>query len=304
MNEFFRHVMHPFPVAVSSAPGGSFMEGLPEHAWIVGLAYAVLIVIGLVVNVALAIRFFFRPIRWSERVQSLEQRPWSSGEAMRLLLFLTLLYVLVSLAQHVLGGDTESLGVIWVVLQSLLFHVAGLAYVVASLRRQRLSWSETFGLDSGRIGGQVGTAVLLYLAMLPLLWFYTMLYQVGLRSAGYEPLPQEVVTVFASESSLWLRAYMVLLAAVVAPLFEEVLFRGIALPVLARQRGVTGAVVIMAVVFAAIHFHVPSLVPLFIVAVAFSIGYIYSGSLLVPVVMHGLFNTVNLVLLAVLRPSG
>lgn len=289
--------------AVSASPPDTAFHVLPEHAWKVGLAYAVLVAVGLIVNVVLIFRFLGRPVQWRERVQRLEQRPWAPFEALRLLIFLVLLYFMVSLAQHVMDRGAADPGVFWIVLQSAMFHVAGIAYVVASLGRQHLSWKEAFGLSAARVRGDFTTGLVVYLAMLPVLWFYSALYQIGLRSLGYDPLPQEVVQLFASESSLWVRAYMVLLAAVVAPFFEEVLFRGIALPVLARRRGMAWAVFVMGIVFAAVHFHLPSMVPLFIVAVTLSIGYIYSGSLLVPIVVHGLFNTVNLILLALLQPA-
>jgi len=86
-----------------------------------------------------------------------------------------------------------------------------------------------------------------------------------------------------------------------APLFEEVIFRGILLPLVARRWGTAAAVVTVSALFAMVHFHLPSVVPLFVIAVAFSLGYVYSGSLLVPVAMHALFNGVNLVMLALLR---
>jgi membrane protease YdiL (CAAX protease family) len=94
---------------------------------------------------------------------------------------------------------------------------------------------------------------------------------------------------------------MLILAAVLAPVFEECLFRGILLPLLARRLGTGAAVLLSSVAFASIHFHLPSLVPLCVVAVGFSLGYLYAGSLWVPIVMHALFNGVNLSLLLLIR---
>jgi membrane protease YdiL (CAAX protease family) len=42
------------------------------------------------------------------------------------------------------------------------------------------------------------------------------------------------------------------------------------------------------------------MMPLFVIAVAFSLAYIYSGSIVVPMVMHGLFNGVNVAMLMIL----
>jgi membrane protease YdiL (CAAX protease family) len=42
--------------------------------------------------------------------------------------------------------------------------------------------------------------------------------------------------------------------------------------------------------------HLPSLLPLFVLSMWLCLGYAYGGSIVVPVVMHMLFNAVNLVL--------
>ena len=94
---------------------------------------------------------------------------------------------------------------------------------------------------------------------------------------------------------------MFFFAAVVAPVFEECVFRGIALPLLARALGVGPAVFLSSLLFASIHFHMASMAPLLVIAVAFALAYIYSGSLWVPITMHATFNAVNLALLLVIR---
>jgi membrane protease YdiL (CAAX protease family) len=94
----------------------------------------------------------------------------------------------------------------------------------------------------------------------------------------------------------------VLLTIVLGPFVEECVFRGIALPLLARTFGVGPGVLLSSALFAAIHLHLPSFVPLLVMSTAFALGYLYSGSLWVPFTMHAVFNTVNMVLLSILRP--
>ena len=79
-----------------------------------------------------------------------------------------------------------------------------------------------------------------------------------------------------------------------APVAEELFFRGLALPLLARRIGVAPAVAAVSGVFALLHFHVPSLAPLFVIGSAFSVAYLATGSLAVPIAMHAVFNAVNL----------
>ena len=62
-------------------------------------------------------------------------------------------------------------------------------------------------------------------------------------------------------------------AIVVAPVFEEFFFRGFAYPVLKQRWGTLGALLVVSAVFAVIHFHLPSLGPLFALAVGLGLAY-------------------------------
>jgi membrane protease YdiL (CAAX protease family) len=99
----------------------------------------------------------------------------------------------------------------------------------------------------------------------------------------------------------WLVVYLVFVAVTVAPLVEEMLFRGVALPILERDFGTRAAVLLVSAVFAAIHFHLPSMAPLLVIAAGFAVAYVRTGSLLVSITMHALFNGVNILMLFVLR---
>lgn len=280
-------------------------EGAEQRAWIVLLAYGLLVVLGLVVDVGLAAWYFGRGRRWREGLARLAWRPWTQRESVRLLAVLLALYLGANLLRSVLaalpGASGEAERPVWTVVQSVLFHAVGLLLIAWSLRRRRVTWRGAFGLRRDRVLRDIGTGVVFYLAAIPFLAFYALVYHFVLRSVGYDPLPQEVAILFVTESSVWVRLLLALLAVLLAPFFEEMLFRGMALPLLARRWTAAPAVVAVSALFAMIHFHVPSLVPLFVIAVAFSLGYIASGSILVPVVMHGLFNGVNVALLMLFR---
>ncbi len=266
----------------------------------IGLFYAALVMAGLAVHVVLFLYFQARSLRWEERVAALQNNPWDVGEAARVLLFLMALYFGVSLArEHLSGAREDEPG--WVILQSAFFHLAGIAFVLRAARRQRLSWQQAFGMGKKRFAFDVARGAVLYLAMMPLVIVYSVLYQRLLQSLGIRASPQDVIVMYVSDPSLWGRVYTFCLAALIAPVFEEMLFRGVAFPVLARYRGTMWAMVVLAAAFALIHFHLPSLAPLFIVALALSVGYVYTGSLTVPIVAHSLFNVVNLIVLTLLR---
>jgi len=75
-------------------------------------------------------------------------------------------------------------------------------------------------------------------------------------------------------------------------------FRFFLYGVLKRYFGIIAGLLINALLFAAVHQHLPSFAPLFILGCCFTLAYEWSGSILVPMAMHALFNSANLVLLA------
>ena len=88
---------------------------------------------------------------------------------------------------------------------------------------------------------------------------------------------------------------LILSAMVIAPLAEETVFRGILLPALARHgTRPWRALALSSLLFAALHMHAGSLLPLLAVGAACGLGFIATGHLLTPIVMHALFNAVSL----------
>lgn len=283
------------PVAQAGADAAPApLLDLSWGVWAVAGAYLVLVAVGLLADGVLATVWAGRSGRWERYAGAIPLRAWSGRDASPLLALLGAFYI----AGAFLQPPEENTA--WVVSQGLLLQLGGLAFVVYSLRRRRLSWADAFGLRWRGFARHAATGVVFYLAAMPFLAFYSIIYQLFLRSIGFEILPQEVAVVFAREPSFWMRLYFLSLAVVVAPVFEEVLFRGIGLPLLARRLGLIPGVLALSAIFALVHGNVASLAPLFVIAVAFSLGYIYSGSLAVPIVMHAAFNAVNLVLLMVM----
>jgi membrane protease YdiL (CAAX protease family) len=278
---------------------------LASNALAVASVYLVLIALGFAIDLGLVAYFLQKPSRWSEQVARLKARPWSAEQGSFLLLVLMALYFASTALQPLInewcGGGSDGQATRRIVIQSISFHMIGLGIVILSLLRRRVTWRDAFGLEPRAILRDVGKGAIFYLATLPFLVFYTFLYQAILRGMGYEIMMQEVALVVAGEQSFWMRLYLAGLAVVLAPLFEEILFRGIGLPLIARKWGVAAAVVLVSLFFAAIHFHLPSMMPLFVIAVAFSLAYIHTGSIVVPIVMHALFNGVNVAVLMVLK---
>lgn len=229
-----------------------------------------------------------RPVRWRHAIAMAGAGAWG--------------YVLLSAAVQAgwvqpLGADARtdalSLG-----LQTLLLPAASLAALALCMGLERTSPRLAFGLGRRQRHCAARQAPLLYLAALPAVVATAVAWRGILDGLGVPSDPQTLVELVQSgRLSPQAVLYLSILAVTVAPVTEEVLFRGLLLPLLARHYGPGQAVVAVSLMFACVHFNAASLAPLFVIAAAFALAYLWTGSLLTPIVMHALFNGVNLLLL-------
>lgn len=104
---------------------------------------------------------------------------------------------------------------------------------------------------------------------------------------------------FASTNAKWL---LVLVIVVVAPIYEELVFRGLIWSAIAeqfdRQRGVIIASIISSILFAAIHtqYELFEMSAIFVLALIFCYVRVKSNSLWLPILLHILNNGVAMVL--------
>jgi membrane protease YdiL (CAAX protease family) len=151
-------------------------------------------------------------------------------------------------------------------------------------------------------GRTVTTGVVLILAAYPLIFVADLLTQ---RFFGGSSSTQAIVELFNNSQTLRQRALIIILAVAIAPMVEEFVFRFFLYGVIKRYLGRSVGLATNSLLFAAVHAHLPSAAPLFILGVCFTIAYEWSGSILVSMTMHALFNSFTLTALAfpdLLRP--
>jgi uncharacterized protein len=118
-----------------------------------------------------------------------------------------------------------------------------------------------------------------------------------LELAGYDVQRQPAVEMVGRlVGSPWMIVF-VLFAVVAAPIAEELLFRAGLYRYLRSRRKKVIALGLPALLFAAVHFHVPSYVPLAVLGILFSLAYERTGAIGTAIVAHGAFNLNNLLLL-------
>ena len=118
-----------------------------------------------------------------------------------------------------------------------------------------------------------------------------------LAGVWHDLQPQEPVKVFQQSGSVLLQLLLGVSAVIIAPLAEELLFRGYLYGVLKRFTDSYFAAVATALIFALVHQHIGTMVPLFSLGLVLVLAYELTGSLLVPIFIHAIFNLGSTVLI-------
>lgn len=136
-----------------------------------------------------------------------------------------------------------------------------------------------------------------YFVALPLMLLVSLLnQQLWQGQGGSNPLLQ---TVLEEQDPLALIVFF-FTAAIAAPLFEEVLFRGFLLPSLTKYLPVWGAIILSSFVFAAAHLSLSEVLPLTVLGMILGLVYTRSRNLLSPMVLHSAWNSVTMLGLFIL----
>lgn len=200
--------------------------------------------------------------------------------------------IALSLLVSLTGTQTPS-DVSQLVISSVGQAVATLA-VLAYLSRRRgtASWDLDFGL---RFRGKDAWG-LLYGVALQYGVVFLILLPLSLLLGLTEPPQQSVAEVASEAVSPGARVMVVLVLVVVAPVLEEILFRGVLLSRLRRSMTASSAIMISAAVFAAIHLIDPNaafVVPgLFVIGIVLGYQALRTGSIGLCIATHAGVNLI------------
>ena len=139
-----------------------------------------------------------------------------------------------------------------------------------------------------------------YCAVIPIFIVVSLInQQLWQGQGGSNPLLQIVLE---SQDNLALLIFFST-AAVAAPLFEELLFRGFLLPSLTRYLPLWGSILISSFLFAAVHLSLSEVLPLTVLGIVLGFVYSRSRNLLAPILLHSLWNSGTLLSLYILGSS-
>jgi len=206
-------------------------------------------------------------------------------------------FAAVTISTMLVPADQTQKASIDVVLPSALFFAIMTAGIAAFIRYRGLRLRQTFGLDRLPIRSVLGWAAGLTAAAFPIALGANALTAVALKERAE---PQALVDLFnqiVRDHDYGAISKILVAAVVIQPICEEFLFRGLFYGTWKRYLGPLSAGFLSCLLFAAFHTNLASLAGLFILAVCLNIAYERTGSLLVPISMHAIFNLTNLLLM-------
>ena len=225
----------------------------------------------------------------------LSEKPWKIESLLRLgmgVLVCMFLGAALMAFVRIVFKTGEDYSVWRIVAAAMCFQGATLVLVHLFLREHEMRWAEAFGFaHQWRRALLLG--VLMALLFLPV--------GIGLQWASanlmtrvhVEPVEQQAVQTLRVSASWLSRALLAAVAIGLAPVAEEVLFRGILYTAL-KQAGLRHlALWGTSVAFAIIHGNLATLLPLLVLSVALTLLYEKTNNLLAPIVAHAFFNGMN-----------
>ncbi len=265
------------------------------------ISLACFILLITLVNIILLVRFNRKSADSRNFPAMLNLRLWSVKDS----LFLTLVLTTSILAQPLIAavinyfqpGLLSKTLILPILIHIILFHGSAITTIIYIMRYREKGWGGSFGFIPGSFLRHIRQGIAFYILTIPVILLITVVSYELLSLFQLEVQPQNVIAALNEPCCLTLKVFVIFAAVIIAPIIEEIIFRGIALPLIAKHFGIKSAIVLTSLLFATVHFHLPSFIPLFALAAAMSIAYTYSGSIIVPIVMHMLFNIVNIAIL-------
>ena len=161
--------------------------------------------------------------------------------------------------------------------------------------------ADTFGFNRNNTGRCLMLGLVTGLGLVLISMVLALLTSQLIQAFGDQVEPQKLVTLIAEESAkkenIPTLIFFVVMAVVVAPIAEELLFRGILYPAIKQIGYPRLAAIGTAFLFALFHVNLLTFASLTVVALGLIALYEFTDNLLAPITAHAVFNASNLIML-------
>ena len=179
----------------------------------------------------------------------------------------------------------------------VVIEIIVIVFVLISAKKHFQAGLKGFGLRAEGIFGDIAAAAAYFFAVWPLVMgaiFLVIKIGTILEGPDFQMQQNEGLAVILENDQLSLRLLMIFFAAIVTPIFEELIFRGLLQSYL-RNIGYSPwrTIFIASIIFSVLHpwMHLPALL---ILSVCMGYAYEKSGSLLCSIFIHMFFNSATI----------
>ena len=227
------------------------------------------------------------------------RKPWALDRFTRQFLFLIFSVYLGltfgAFVSHFAGSSGPGNSAMRAVVASLSFQGVALFFVHWFLREHELGWAEGFGFGTKWPRAML-YGVLAACAFLPAGQFLQIL-SAEILTRFHVPFESQEAVRALKSSVAWLdRAALGVVAIALAPVAEELLFRGLLYPAVKRAGFPRVALWGTSLLFAFIHFNLATFLPLLLLALVLTWLYETTDNLLAPIAAHATFNALQFAL--------
>ena len=184
---------------------------------------------------------------------------------------------------------------------AILVAVAVWFQVYRRFYQSPISLAAAFGFNRKNTGRCLMLGLVTGLGLVLISMVLALLTNLLIQSLGDHAEPQKLVTLIAEESAkkenIRTLIFFVVMSVAVAPIAEEILFRGILYPAIKQIGYPRLAAIGTALLFALFHVNLLTFASLTVVALGLIALYEFTDNLLAPITAHAVFNASNLIML-------
>jgi hypothetical protein len=235
----------------------------------------------------------------------LSEKPWKPLDFLVVMALLSVMFLL-SVVASLLGQGADGSEAVANPTVTFVFYTCFYGVIVAFIhlmvRGRGVSWGAAFGFNSPRKASAVLLAMGATLIVLPVASLLSQLSAELMVKVHAQPVAQQSVQMLQNTVAIAPQVYLAIQAIVLAPITEELLFRGVLYPALKQQGYPKLALWGTSMFFGAMHVNLMLLAPLTFLGLMLVWLYERTDNLAAPIFAHSFFNFVNFVW-AIIGPS-
>jgi membrane protease YdiL (CAAX protease family) len=226
------------------------------------------------------------------------RKPWTPDNFISRLVFLLVCFYagffLGAWAQRLAGPSAPSVG--QAVIAAISFQGAALFLIWRFLREHEMSWAEAFGFSRHPLNAFLIGIIVACVFVQPGRLLQKVSVEAMTRATKAAPEEQQSVQALRGAVSWVERITLGLVTILLAPVAEEMMFRGILYQGIKQAGFPRVALWGTSLLFAGVHMNLATFLPLLVLSLVLTLLYERTNNLLAPITAHSLFNALNFAL--------